>query len=304
MKRHALRATAASSLLFAALIFLPAARAAQQDQPEPPKIIRKSGGVLQGSATRRVEPAYPPLAKTARVSGPVVVEITVDETGKVISARGISGHPLLKPAAEAAARGWEFTPTSLQGTPVKVIGTITFNFHLYSKEDIERVKQQIAEKPNDAELYARLGDMYAETWQDDAALGAYRQALVLEPNQFDAWMGMGNVEKRQGHVEAAIEAFKQAAKNPVRDGPKSFNAFALMRLAEIYFEQQRYQEVVETYKQMYAVGGMFDAPDYVRLATAYIKLGDRESAMEQYRKLKEMDYPYAERLLKQINGQQ
>jgi protein TonB len=86
--------------------------------------------VLQGSATRRVEPSYPPLAKAARVSGAVVVEVTVDEAGNVISARPVSGHPLLKDAAVAAARGWKFTPTQLSGTPVKVIGTITFNFNL------------------------------------------------------------------------------------------------------------------------------------------------------------------------------
>ncbi|MGA9770597.1 MAG: energy transducer TonB [Blastocatellia bacterium] len=102
----------------------------QDPQPEPPKIIRKSGGVLQNSALSRVEPAYPPLAKASGVSGSVVVEITVDEEGKVIAARAISGHPLLKDAAVSAARQWTFTPTMLSGVPVKVIGTITFNFNL------------------------------------------------------------------------------------------------------------------------------------------------------------------------------
>lgn len=86
-----------------------------------------SGGVLAGSATKRVELTYPPLAKAAGISGAVVVEVTVDEAGKVIAARALSGHPLLKDAAVAAARGWEFTPTQLSGQPVKVIGTITFN---------------------------------------------------------------------------------------------------------------------------------------------------------------------------------
>ena len=100
------------------------------NQPEAPKIIRKSGGVFQTSATKRVEPAYPPLAKAAGVSGAVVVEVTVDEQGDVISARVISGHPLLKDSALAAARGWKFTPTQLSGSPVKVIGTMTFNFSL------------------------------------------------------------------------------------------------------------------------------------------------------------------------------
>jgi protein TonB len=84
--------------------------------------------VLQGEATRRVTPTYPALARAARVSGAVVVEITIDENGNVISARPISGHPLLKDAATQAARGWKFNPTKLSGQPVKVIGTIQFNF--------------------------------------------------------------------------------------------------------------------------------------------------------------------------------
>jgi TonB family protein len=106
--------------------------------PPPPEIadpndpsfrIRKSGGVFSESATRRVEPTMPPLARAANISGSVVVEVTVDESGAVIAARVISGHPLLKAAAVDAARQWQFTPTMLSGTPVKVVGTITFNFN-------------------------------------------------------------------------------------------------------------------------------------------------------------------------------
>ncbi|MFL6276260.1 MAG: TonB family protein [Blastocatellia bacterium] len=305
MKRNLLPMGIAIALIIVALCVSVPARAALQDKlepkPEPPKIIRKSGGVLQGSATRRVEPAYPPLAKTARVSGAVVVEVTVDEAGNVTSARAISGHPLLKPAAEAAARGWKFTPMMLQSTPVKVIGTITFNFHLYSQEDIERMKQRIAETPNDAELYGELADMYVDMGQSEEALGAYRQALALEPRDVDARMGLGNVEERLGHMEAAIEVFKQVAQTS--DNPK-YAAMALIRLAGIYFGQQRYQEVVEAYKQVATYDRDFDPRDYMWLATAYLKLGDKQSAMEQYRKLKEIDSSAAERLLKQINSQQ
>jgi protein TonB len=99
-------------------------------KPPTPTIIRKSGGVLAGEATRRVEPPYPPLARAARVEGAVVVELTIDERGSVTSARALSGHPLLKDAAVNAARQWTFKPTVLSGTPVKVVGTITFNFKL------------------------------------------------------------------------------------------------------------------------------------------------------------------------------
>jgi TonB family protein len=100
------------------------------DTMSPPKIIRKSGRLFQESATRRFAPSYPEEAKEAGVSGAVVVEVTVDEQGNVIAARAISGHSLLKDAAVAAARQWRFKPTTLSGIPVKVIGTITFNFNL------------------------------------------------------------------------------------------------------------------------------------------------------------------------------
>jgi protein TonB len=66
----------------------------------------------------------------AQVSGTVVVEVLVDEEGNVSSARAVSGHPLLKDAAVEAAREWKFSPTSLDGKAVRVVGTITFNFAL------------------------------------------------------------------------------------------------------------------------------------------------------------------------------
>lgn len=94
------------------------------------KIVRKTGGVLQGAAIKRVQPKYPEAAKEARVSGTVVVEVLVDQAGVVISARAISGHVLLTDAAVEAAERWEFTPTLLAGEPVQVIGTITFVFSL------------------------------------------------------------------------------------------------------------------------------------------------------------------------------
>ena len=101
-----------------------------QAQPQQPTQVVKSGGVMQGTAIRRVNPVYPPLARAARVSGVVVVEVVVDRAGNVTSARALSGHPLLKEAAVAAATQWKWNPTLLSNVPVQVVGTITFNFTL------------------------------------------------------------------------------------------------------------------------------------------------------------------------------
>jgi len=89
-----------------------------------------SGGVLNGKAIALPKPAYPPIARSARAAGTVVVQVTIDETGKVISARAVSGHPLLQAAAVQAAYGARFSPTQLSGQPVKVTGQINYNFQL------------------------------------------------------------------------------------------------------------------------------------------------------------------------------
>lgn len=96
--------------------------------PKPPPRAPISGGVLNGKAISLPKPPYPPIARAAHASGTVTVQVTIDESGKVISAHAIGGHPLLQQAAVQAAYGARFTPTQLSGQPVKVTGVITYNF--------------------------------------------------------------------------------------------------------------------------------------------------------------------------------
>lgn len=96
--------------------------------PPPPPRAPISGGVLNGKAISLPKPNYPPIARQAHASGTVVVQVTIDENGSVISAHAVSGHPLLQAVAVAAARGARFSPTKLSGQPVKVTGVITYNF--------------------------------------------------------------------------------------------------------------------------------------------------------------------------------
>lgn len=87
-------------------------------------------GVRQGAVVSKPQPPYPAVAKAARVSGTVVVWVVVDEEGKVVAAQVVSGHPLLRPSTLQAAREARFQPTLLDGQPIRVLGTITYNFHL------------------------------------------------------------------------------------------------------------------------------------------------------------------------------
>jgi Ca-activated chloride channel family protein len=89
-----------------------------------------SGGVLNSKAVSLPKPGYPSAAKTVGAQGRVVVELTIDEAGKVVKARAISGHPLLQKAAVAAALQARFSPTMLSGEPVSITGTISYTFLL------------------------------------------------------------------------------------------------------------------------------------------------------------------------------
>jgi len=103
---------------------------ADEPPPPPPAPPRApiSGGVLNGKAISLPKPPYPPIAKQARASGTVVVQVVIDENGNVISAHAVSGHPLLQAVSVSAARQARFSPTKLSGQPVKVTGVITYNF--------------------------------------------------------------------------------------------------------------------------------------------------------------------------------
>lgn len=89
-----------------------------------------SGGVLNSKAVSLPKPDYPESAKRMRAAGMVTVEVVIDASGRVISAKATSGNSLLRAAAERAAMEARFTPTLLTGQPVKVSGQINYNFSL------------------------------------------------------------------------------------------------------------------------------------------------------------------------------
>lgn len=112
-------------------------------RPAKPTTQRVSGGVLQGNAIRKVQPPYPAEAKAAGAQGAVQVAVTVDEQGNVTRAEAVGGQPLLRDAAIEAARQWQFKPTELSGTPVKVQGILTFNFTLADSPKSETAKKEV-----------------------------------------------------------------------------------------------------------------------------------------------------------------
>jgi protein TonB len=93
--------------------------------PAKPEV---SKGITGGKLLRRYEPIYPPSARALRLGGAVSLKATVDKTGKISNVIVLSGNPLLTSAAVDAVKRWRYQPFELNGTPVEVENTITFNF--------------------------------------------------------------------------------------------------------------------------------------------------------------------------------
>lgn len=99
-----------------------------KEAPVAARTVRRE--ILNGYAISLPKPPYPNMAKQIGMQGSVSVQVLLNEAGKVVSAKALSGHPTLVPAAVNAAYQARFMPTKLDGQPVKVSGIITYNFRL------------------------------------------------------------------------------------------------------------------------------------------------------------------------------
>jgi len=98
----------------------------------PPSIVRtfRTSSMLEGSLIRRVQPVYPPLARSARIQGSVLVYALISKAGTMENVHAISGHPLLVPAAIDAVSQWRYRPYILNSEPIEVETQITVKFYL------------------------------------------------------------------------------------------------------------------------------------------------------------------------------
>ncbi len=101
--------------------------------PKPPTTNSNSHtsinvGTMNGRAIQLPSPVYPSAAREVRAGGRVSVNVTIDGSGNVLSAKAIEGHPLLRSTAEDAARRSKFKPVSVNGSTTNASGTILYNF--------------------------------------------------------------------------------------------------------------------------------------------------------------------------------
>lgn len=91
-------------------------------------IIDILGGVIIGKALKLSSPRLSRIAKKAAKNTIVKVEIEVDENGRVVFAEAFSVNSVLRKSLEQAARQTKFSPSQVDGEPIKIKGQITYTF--------------------------------------------------------------------------------------------------------------------------------------------------------------------------------
>jgi periplasmic protein TonB len=91
---------------------------------------RISGGVREPRKLRHVAPVYPDIARRIGLQGTVVLDCTIDVSGRVVNATVLQGNLLLNEAARTAVEQWVYTPTLLSGVPVPILMQVSVTFAL------------------------------------------------------------------------------------------------------------------------------------------------------------------------------
>ncbi|MBI3447782.1 MAG: energy transducer TonB [Acidobacteria bacterium] len=102
-------------------------------EPAPPPDdppARLTGDIRPPSLVRRVDPAYPELARISRMEGRVVLEIVVGRDGNVEAVTVLKSSAVFDEAAMVAVRKWRYEPALQNGRAVKVFVTVVVDFKL------------------------------------------------------------------------------------------------------------------------------------------------------------------------------
>jgi putative PEP-CTERM system TPR-repeat lipoprotein len=237
--------------------------------------VQKQTSQLMSEITSRTDPQYPHVARVASIEDSVNVEVVVDEEGKVFSARARYGHALLKNAAVTAVRAWKFKPTLVNGVPRRARGVVTVDFELGdvqedTSDELETARALSLTYPDSPEVHYWLGELYEDEDHTDEAIKAYKKAIDLKRDYFEAYSDLALLYKVSKQLDAELSLYKQA----VEAIPASTD---LMKgLASALANKKQYEEAVTTLKRVIEI----DSEDF----DSHNTLGLHHMSLRQYEK--------------------
>ena len=242
-------------------------------------VVYKTSDELLKEIVKWQEPERPLAARQARVGGLVVVYLEVDERGNVVSAKIVTGDPLLDAVMLNAARAWKFRPAKVNNVPVRLAGTIDHYFPFTDdllEKTINDLEVQVRKEPAAAETHCELANAYIEARRYEDALLLLSTAIRINPECGDAYLSRGHAYSLLNSREKALEAYTEAS----RLDPDSSLVFHSLGLAN--FALGKYEEAVKAFKHSLEADGPITT-SYFMLGKCYVILKRPAEALEPYK---------------------
>lgn len=90
--------------------------------------VRVPMAAALAAATSKPAPETPPLARQFKISGVVLLDVTISEEGEMQGCEVLNGNPLLAKAAQEAVKKWKFKPIKQDDKAIQAIATMSFTF--------------------------------------------------------------------------------------------------------------------------------------------------------------------------------
>lgn len=170
------------------------------------------------------------------------------------------------------------------------LGEAYFELDLY-EEAVEPLKKAVAIKPDYAQAHFSIGLACAQLGQE--TIEPFKQVIRILPDNPMPRFLLGLAYSKLGRYGEAVEAFKQVVRILADDPVAPF------LLASAYFESGRYDEAKGAFAQAIRIKPDFAEAHY-GLARVYLKLGDKASALSEYKILKSINQGLAGKLFDEI----
>lgn len=235
--------------------------------------------VLRSAAVELPRPEYSDAARLARASGKVTVQILVDENGHVTNALAISGHPLLGPAAEAAARKARFSLAKSPSGATKAYGEITYTFaspRVASETITPTPTKESSPKPAERNPESAPVPEKAHVVESKPTSANYSAAAR-------SFYEKGVTFQAAGQFTEAAEAFNQA----IKLNPNDADAYA--RLGMAYSAMLKHMDALVVHKMAHHINGSaLGAPAYYMWGHSYLALEKNSEALQAFKQALEI----------------
>lgn len=246
-------------------------------------VLRIPEEVLRQAAVVLPEPQYPATAELARASGPVQVELIIDQNGVVTMARATSGNPMLFDAATSAARKARFLMSAFSDHPTGAYSVLTYNFARpvevtsipanASPTTTDARSEKSASPENKAAPPVSLSESTKPA--PVATSVSNNDPGAMDTKSFAGYFNKGMASLASAKYKDAAEFLRQA----VAINPQDAIAHAKLGLA--YSALGEHKAAIAEFKQAIKVNRAFvDADSYYRLGIAYLALSDYGSAID------------------------